>query len=62
MTPKVVNAWITYVKKFFQESGQCGHGSKNFSNKLWNCDETAFSVSDTSKKVLGKRGSHEEGA
>ena len=55
--PKVVDAWIAYVKKLFQESGQCG-----FSNRLWNCDETAFSISDASKKVLAKRGNHEESA
>ena len=37
VTPKVVDVWIAYVKKLFQESGQCGHVSKDFSNKLWNC-------------------------
>ena len=52
LTPKVVDVWIAYVKKLFQESGQCGHVSKNFSNRPWN---------HTSKKELAKRGSHEEG-
>ena len=42
VTPKVVDVWITYVKKLFQESGQCGHVSKNFSNRPWNCNETVF--------------------
>ena len=41
--PKVIDAWIVYVKKLFQESGQCCHVSKDFSNRPWNCDETAFS-------------------
>ena len=40
--PKVVDAWIAYVKKLFQDSGQCGHVSKDFSNRPWKCDETAF--------------------
>ena len=61
VTPKVVDARIAFVEKLFQESGQCGHVSKDFSNRLWNCDETAFSISGASKKVLAKRGSHEEG-
>ena len=61
VTPKVVDVWIAYVKKLFQESGQCGHVSKDFSNRPWNCNETVFSISDTFKKVLAKRGSHEEG-
>ena len=33
VTPKVVDVWIAYVKKLFQESGQCGHVSKDFSNR-----------------------------
>ena len=38
VTPKVVDVWIAYVKKLFQESGQCGHVSKDFSNRPWNCN------------------------
>ena len=61
VTPKVVDAWIAGVKKLFQESGLIKRGrvDKDFSNRLWNCNETAFCTSDTSKKVLAKRGSQE---
>ena len=61
VTPKVVDAWIAGVKKLFQESGLIKRGrvDKDFSNRLWNSNETAFCTFDTSKKVLAKRGSQE---
>ena len=30
---------------------------RDFSNRLWNCDETPLCTTDTSKKVLARRGS-----
>ena len=62
-TYKVLDAQIVYVRKLFQESGliKCDHVSKDFSDKPQNCNETAFSTSDASKKLLANKGSHEEG-
>ena len=55
------DTWIDDVKKLFQDSVliKCGCVSKDFSNRLWNCDETEFCTSDSSKKVLVRRGSRE---
>ena len=52
VTPKVVDAWIAYVKKLFQESGliKCGHVSKISATGRG----TGFFISDTSEKVLAK--------
>ena len=56
--PEVVDAWLEKVKKVFQEVGliKRGRAVKDLSNRMWNCDETAFCTSATSKTVIAKRG------
>lgn len=58
VTPKVIDAWIGDVKELFQELGliKCGRVSNLGFQQLWNCDETTFCTSYTSKKVLARRG------
>ena len=56
VTPKVVDAWIAGVKKLFQESGLIKRGrvDKDFSNRLWNCNETAFAHLTHQRRCLQK--------
>ena len=58
---EVVDTWITDVKRLFQEIGLLKRGKqcKDHSSRLWNCDETGFNTSATSKKVIARRGCRE---
>ena len=61
VTPAIVDAWIADVTRLLEEMGlmRRGRPCMDYSSRLWNCDETGFCTSFTSKKVIAQRGCRE---
>lgn len=55
--PDIINAWFDNLDKVFANIAFDPYDPLFMKNRLWNCDETAFSTCPTSTRILAKRGS-----
>ena len=55
-TPQVFDEWFNKVEKLLEVSGLKDLSDEELKQRMWNCDESGFCTSTTSKKILSKRG------
>ena len=53
---EVLYEWYDKVEKRLEETGLSALTNEEFKKRLWNCDESAFCLSATSKRIFCKRG------
>ena len=56
LTKDRVEGWIAFVGKIYRKTGLFKVGKKELSQRLWNCDETAFATASASRSVIARRG------
>lgn len=64
LTKAVLNSWFSKVSSSIANAGLSELSEEELTNRLWNCDETAFATDTASKKILARRGEksvHETG-
>lgn len=53
---EAMESWFDKVEGLFEKTGLSAMSDDERKKRIWNCDETGFCLTTTSKKVLAKRG------